>query len=257
MSFFSKIKKILLIVVNPHLAANKRKHIFLISHMRSRSSVLSHIIGSNSNVCGYSELHRSYLNKFDLLKTRLDLFNDLPNNGQRSELFFDKILHNKYALSNKLIIDTKPLVVILLREPEATIKSIINMCKIVKSDDYMTPEKALEHYCDRLIYLENYAKKNTGNYYFIESDDLISDTDLVLSRLTMWLKIKEPLMKEYTTFENTGKPGHGDPSNKIKTGVIVKTKGYDDIIISEQVLLKATHVYEQCKSSLINNSYRQ
>ena len=48
----------------------KPKYLFIFSHMRSRSSVLSHILGSNSQICGYSELQIPYIDKASIEKMR-------------------------------------------------------------------------------------------------------------------------------------------------------------------------------------------
>jgi hypothetical protein len=51
-------------------AFSRTQYLFVISHMRSRSSLLSHILGSHPQVIGYSELHQSYQRWSDLLWRR-------------------------------------------------------------------------------------------------------------------------------------------------------------------------------------------
>ena len=43
-----------------------RGHILLISHQRSHSTLLAHILGSHPEIDGYSELHQHYLSPVDL-----------------------------------------------------------------------------------------------------------------------------------------------------------------------------------------------
>lgn len=253
MTILTKIKKLSLIARYPELASYKNKHIFLLSHMRSRSSVLSHIIGTNLDIYGYSELHRSYLNQIDLFNMRVDLFKELKPHKHNCQYFFDKILGNWAIISNKLFRSIKPKVIFLIREPESTFKSIVNMGHIVDIDWYKSPVKILDYYCSRLDYLEKYAESIQGKYFFIESDDLINNTGNILSDLSKWLNLKEPLKREYSIFQNTGKPGFGDPSNNIKSGKIEKTKEHVDISIPHDILEKGELAYERCKASLIKN----
>ena len=41
-------------------------YIFVLSHMRSFSSLLCHILGSHSEISGYLETHLSYIGRSDL-----------------------------------------------------------------------------------------------------------------------------------------------------------------------------------------------
>ena len=101
--------------------------------------------------------------------------------------------------------------------------------------------------------LENFSQQVKGNYYFIESDDLINNTDIVLDSLTDWLNLKTPLNKNYSLFENTGKPTYGDPSVNIKSGVLEKTKGHPDIVVPQHILQQGKIKYDQCKKILLMN----
>ena len=104
----------------------KAKYLFIISHMRSRSSVLSHILGSNPDVCGYAELHVPYRSRRALFTMRLMLSNDLKCKLTNKYLL-DKILHDRFFVADKIFTIAKPKVIFLLRDPESTFKSIIDM----------------------------------------------------------------------------------------------------------------------------------
>src|SRR5258707_13269189 len=45
-----------------------RRTLFLLGHMRSYSSVLSHVLGSHPQINGYCETHTKYRTYFDLWK---------------------------------------------------------------------------------------------------------------------------------------------------------------------------------------------
>lgn len=228
----------------------KPEHLFIFSHMRSRSSVLSHIIGSNPEVCGYSELQISYVNQDSLCEAKNSF---LKESIGKPRYFLDKILHD-HGFSSEIFSAENIKVIFLLREPESTIKSIINMGYLTGKNWYKDPSNALSYYNDRLHQLESLSLYSKGSYIFIDSDDLVNKPDLVLKKITAYLKLKKPLKKEYSIFENTGKPTFGDPSNNIKSGVLQVTKGYPDIVVPLNILEKAMVSYEKCKETLSKGS---
>jgi hypothetical protein len=253
MSILSKSQKLSLIFLKPQNFICRTKYLFIFSHMRSRSSLLSHILGSNPDICGYSELHNSYSGYANLIKMRMDLTHDLKCT-LNDKYLLDKLLHNNHSVSQKVFAITKPKVIFLLREPEDTIKSIINMSFVTGRDIcYRDPKKALDYYCSRLESLEKYAKTLENNYLFIESDELVSNTDYVLEHLSKWLNLSKTLDKKYSNFQKTGNIGSGDPSNNIKSGIVTKTKGYSDIEIPLEILKAGKLSYNKCKNSLLKN----
>ena len=218
--------------------------------MRSRSSVLSHILGSNNDICGYSELLNSYTHKIDLMNMRMKLYYDLKCD-LKNKYLLDKLLHNKLDISKGLLETITPKVIFLLRKPESTIKSTFQMGKTIDDDWYKSFEKISEYYCSRLSRLEEYAEIMSKDYFFLESDDLVNNTDNVLKDITKWLGLNTPLDNSYSLFNKTGKPGYGDPSDNIQNRKIKKTKNYSDIEIPQGILQITESSYEKCKASLM------
>lgn len=231
-----------------NLLGRKPKYLFIFGHMRSRSSVLSHILGNNPQICGYCELHLDYIDQTSLDEMHKQLESELDCNLNRSYLL-DKILGGQHEFSEKVINITKPKVIFLIREPESTLKSIINMGYVTGVKTDQNPELALNYYCSRLAQLEALSKR-FEDYLFLESDELIENSDACLNQLTQWLALTNPLKKDYTLFKNTGKPSYGDPTEKIKSGILKRTEGYPDIIIPSDLLRKGNEAYQQCKKTL-------
>jgi hypothetical protein len=188
-----------------------------------------------------------------LIKMRNKLSNDLKCK-LNDKYLLDQILIDRLFVSDKVFAIAKPKAIFLLREPESTIKSIMNMGYLSGKKWYKNPVKAMDYYRSRLLRLEEYSKKLAGNYFFIESDTLVDNTENVLHGLTRWLNLHEPLDKRYSIFRNTGKPGHGDPSDNIKSGILKKTNGYPDIKIPPEVLQRGDSSYKKCKDSLLKCS---
>src|SRR5690606_28951843 len=112
MSITSKAKKLALLIKNPDILFCKKRYLFIFSHMRSRSSVLSHILGSNPEVCGYKELHQPYKGLRSLLQMQLKLAVDLHPNF-RNKYLLDKILNN-YTISDAILNKKQPKIIFLL-----------------------------------------------------------------------------------------------------------------------------------------------
>ena len=250
MSILTKVKKAAAIALRPSIITGHSKYLFILSHMRSRSSALSHVLGSNDGVCGYSELHRSYVRYIDIIKMRINLYHDLKCD-LRGKYLLDKILHNKLEISKEVLEAVNPKVILLLRDPESTLKSIVNLTGV---DWHKNPERASEYYCSRLSRLAEYAEIFEGNYFFVDSDDLVNKTDHVLRELTGWLGLDTPLVNGYMEFSNTGKSGYGDPSEEIRAGRLTKTKGYPDVKIPLEAMHAAESSYAKCKAALTRHN---
>ena len=224
-------------------------YIFVLSHMRSYSSLLCHILGSHSEISGYSEMHSSYLELSDLLtlkqKVAVATDNHLPN-----RFVLDKILNPSVNTSESILNNEHVHVIFLLRNPEDTIKSIINMginlnvgaqmewCKDV--------EKVLVYYINRLKQIENYSLKMQKSALFIASEKILDDSEQTLKQLTGFLGLKTKLEKDYSIFKYTGLRGHGDPSAVIKEGKMIHQKSHYDIHIPSYILAQAQKSYDNC-----------
>ena len=247
-----KTKKLIRSVLNPNNLFCRANYLFIFSHMRSRSTLLAHILGSNSEICGYNELHQAYEDKLSLLKMRVKLNYDVDGSFQNKYLL-DKVLHNAYSITDDIMQAVQPKVIFLLRNAESSLQSIIRMGKYPATQEYANPYVAMDYYCGRLQQLAAYSSQLEQNYFFIESDDLLTQNELVLGHLSNWLGLKEPLSKNYSTFRNTGKHGFGDMSDHIKAGVIHETGNYPALNFPIDVLHEAHNAYKSCKATLIKN----
>src|SRR5690606_10541159 len=163
----------------------------------------------------------------------------------RNKYLLDKILNN-YTISDTILNKKQLKILFLLRAPEETMKSIMNMGIKTGVKWYKDPEKVVSYYCERLRNLEELSYRAGEGNLFIESKD-------TLKKISYWLQLKEPLKTTYSTFRDTGTIGFGDPLGHIKSGVLKATVGYSNIHIPEHLLKKANESYEKCKLTLINN----
>lgn len=203
---------------HPQEIIRKRKYLFTVSHMRARTTLLSHIFGSNTEICGHNELHISYRTTFDIYRLKANLLKE--HNYTSATYLHDKILHNKLEIDPGLFGDQLK-VVLVVREPVATLNSMAEMHRKVWGNDNYTHLE--DYYCKRLAWLSENFGAIKDRVLFIDSDMMVKEPDNVLNELSKYLNLKVPLVKEYQVFGDTGQAGKGDPGDNIKSGQIVNT----------------------------------
>ncbi|WP_299199330.1 hypothetical protein [uncultured Amphritea sp.] len=232
-----KLLKIIKIALNPYRFFRSYQKIILISHMRSRSSVLSHVIGGNVNISGYYEQHVDHKKYFFIQKIKSNL---LVDNELKSatEYLYDKVLHSHSDPKN---LDDY-LVIVMVREPRATIRSIVVMGEKTGSE-WCDSSLAFLYYINRLSDILAMLKAQpTVPFCFITSEGFIEETEQCLNKIAKYIGV-DYLSPNYDLREKTGTAGAGDPSNNIKAGQIIHTESQEDIYLDEDLLEKADNVY--------------
>jgi len=196
-----------------------RRHLFLLGHMRSYSSVLSHILGSHPQIDGYCETHTKYRTRFDLwrLHSRVRKLTGEPLDG---DYIFDKILHD-YPLARSILSSSRTRGILLVRRPRDTVRSIIEMglnySPVPWHRDF---EQVARYYETRLAGLLRLCELLRGRVVFLEAESLLLNPREVLDQLGAFLQLQSPLQQEYRRFAHTGELGFGDPSKAIAAGRI-------------------------------------
>ncbi|WP_448249757.1 sulfotransferase [Thalassotalea agariperforans] len=229
-----------------------QKHVFLLSHMRARTSVLSHVIGSNEQIRGYYECHISYYSWKSLVKHQLK-FHKEHANVSVAKFYFDKVLHNHHHIADQVLTSDNCQFIFMLRKPADTIRSIM---KLHGSDNPLSEiAGATKYYVSRLNELEQLSKKIAPKQMlYIDADALVDNTERSLEILTSWVGLKQPLTPSYKSFKHTGKGHYGDNSASLTSGSIIETKPENTIELDENYLTLAQNKYEQVKNELIQKS---
>jgi hypothetical protein len=229
-------------------------YIFVVSHMRSFSSLLCHILGSHREISGYAETHQSYLGRIDLhqLKRTVQETTGAPALGK---YVLDKILHNNNHIAPSVLTRSDVKVLFLVRQAEDTMRSILTMTHALGHMWLNNPEQVLDYYVNRLQQIENYSAQLERNALFVEAEKLIDDTDTVLNGLARWLDLEEPLTANYRTFKFTGAAGYGDPSQNIMSGKVVNNaedrhRPYIPLVIPQEVLRQGKEAHAACREIL-------
>ncbi|MFC1784119.1 hypothetical protein ACFL0J_00650 [Candidatus Neomarinimicrobiota bacterium] len=225
-------------------------YIFIISHMRSYSTLLSHVLGSNKNIDGYGELHYSYLNRFDSLKAKIQVMYAVDNSLQ-GNFILDKLLHNANQIAESFLQKNTVKLIFLLRNPIDTYKSRINLLQRIKKRN-IDPLQIHNYYINRLPMLVQQAKSLDTKKIFIESEQIKTNTSATLQKLNNFLELDDKLTNNYQLFKFSGYGNYGDSTDNIKIGVISKgSNQYDNIVLPDEIMKIAHIVYNESKLKLM------
>ena len=210
--------------------------------------MLSHILGSNTEICGYRELHLPYAKRLSLLKMRAAL--QSCENYESCNYFLDKVLHNKLDVDTA-IFKGKLKTLILVREPFGTVRSMFNMHQqLYGANSYL---HLINYYTDRINYITSFAYANEKKFLFVDSESLVNDTEKTLGSISQYLGLRTQLSAKYRQFSETGVAGSGDPGKNITAGKIIKTTdGLGNYEITESDKNKLLTAYSQCKVTLVD-----
>lgn len=228
--------------------------LFVVSHTRSYSSLLCHILGSHPEISGCDEWHQSYVvtSSLERLARRI---REQTGGAALGRYVLDKILHSHLEIGRSILARSDVRCVFLLREAEDTMKSMRNILHALGDPDRYTDLEILAYYTDRLKEMARYSAQLGDRSLFIESERLLDETGSVLDRLSQWLALREPLREEYRMFPNTGVPGHGDPSPHIRAGKVVRSaeerhRDYVPVAIPADIIARGNAAYVECRAAL-------
>ena len=242
------------LVANPTLVLQHR-NIFLLSHMRANTSLFGHLIGSHPLVEGYYEMHIGYHSWKSLWRQKLRHFADHPAKPA-ARYMFDKVLHDGHRVDPRLLIRARSRTIMMLRSPEQSIKSLVALYRERRPDlPEATAQGAADYYINRLRTLADTAGMLGSQYFYLDAECLITDTERALHALSAWLQLPTPIPTEYDTFSNTGRGDAGDHSSRLKSGKVNRSKSeYADIDIPAALMLQAQHSYQRHRGQLLAGS---
>ncbi|WP_299211975.1 sulfotransferase [uncultured Aquimarina sp.] len=207
------------------MASKRINYLLVMGHMRSRSSLLTHILLSHPTMIGLGESNAIYESNLKLLymKSKTLLKNKSINFFKK--VYVDQINHNSKTPNPKIFQKKNLKVIILTRPPDASVASIMTLTK--KHYTPWSDEKSKKYYYDRMSYLIQLKEKLSDDQCLvINSDELVSTPSVILNQIGEFLDMSTPLKSEYETFNFTGISG--DPSANIKEGKIINNSNYID-----------------------------
>jgi hypothetical protein len=229
-------------IVQLNVALHRREYqyVFVLAHARSGSTLLSHILASHPDFAGAGESYVTYRTPSDLSKLVQTTCEYLHKVQLDEEYIVDQINVDTFLTDETLASRRIYGSVILIREPEGTLKSLVGAFGRQEA-------AAVDYYVDRLATLARYGALLAQRAIWVEYDDIVERTEVTLAGLTHFFGVDPPFRPDYLTHRKTGKVG--DPSSNIMKGRIFRTQKHD-VEISPQALAEAALAYRTCRQKL-------
>jgi len=160
-------------MINSFTSLWKKDYLLIIGHMRSYSTLLAHILGSNKEISGHSEMQISFQRTYDLYRFQFKILFENPK-VLYSRYFLDKVLYNEIA--DSILKHHNVKVILLLRVPESTLKSIINM------KENITKKDALFIKAENITDNPEEVLKHTGKAHYGDPSDIIKSGIINLNK---------------------------------------------------------------------------
>ena len=223
--------------------------------MRAYSSLIGHILGSHAQINGYYEMHLSYTSAADL-DEQLRLYMQSETLKPGSIYLFDKLLHNDYALDTHILAGSDYRLLMSVRSPENSLKSIIHLFQAKQTEvPYAVPDQATGYYVQRLKSLADFSRENSGQYFYFDAELIKTDSRNLLQALTRWCELATPLSDRYQTFSLTGKARAGDSSELISSGKIETSEDhYPGVRLKAQHISRAEQAYAEYREVMLGNA---
>lgn len=206
------------------------QYIHLLTHPRSGSTLLSHLLVSNPDIIGIGETKLVYSKISDLKKlpahVALGLYR-FPLLGNEKYVL-DKLVHDHLIAADDLadMYKNNSCVIFLLREPSDTLNSMSRLPWVSQKPDrekfvtnsYVTRINTIRRYSQQL------ERSECKRRAVVTFEQIVYHTDAAFRLLENLLELSHPLSESYELLRTTGRWAYGDSSNNIKSGHIIRNR---------------------------------
>jgi Sulfotransferase family len=225
------------------LRAERQEYVFVLAHMRSGSTLLTHILLGHPTITGIGERDATYSSASDLHLLGARGYWEHRWRVKRYRFVVDQINHSRYIPNDRLLADPRLWSIILVREPEP---SITSMVRLFGERWGWTVEKAVDYYRARLKALHRYARIEGARMLVLTYTELTEAPDPALRRIEGFLGLSSSLGSSYPTHAYTGIAG--DPSGAIDAGTITRPRQLAGVPIPARTLNELQQMYESLAS---------
>jgi hypothetical protein len=239
-----------LLLRHPSVFLGQRGYVLILSHMRSYSTLLAHLLGSHPEIAGYAEMNLPYMRRRDLLRLRAQVARSLEGE-LKGRFVLDKMLHDEHPLGRAILNDPDVYPVFLVRRPAETVSSILKMNERLPDRPLYPGEgEAVRYYAGRLATLAQLGKDRSGQACVVRAEDLVGKPDATLAGIARFLGLSTPIQTTYSTFPLTGVPGRGDFSDAIREGQIRQPHSSQLVELNPDVLAIGESAHAHCLETL-------
>jgi hypothetical protein len=223
--------------------------LLLLGHMRSGSTLLLHLLLTNPEISAIGERGAVYASKADFARLAIvtRIVRGLP--FRRLRYVVDQVNHSRLTPASSLLEDPRVKVLFILRHPEASIASILELYRTYYPEPW-SPARALDYYVERLEALTKLgeALPTTACGALVPYEYLTESPTETLEALRIFLGLSSGFSQTYDTYSFTG--SYGDPGPKIALGRVVRPERETDISLARIDITRAEEAYRKCQSAL-------
>lgn len=223
--------------------------LLILGHMRSGSTLLLHLLMTNPEISAVGERGKVYACRADLARLHIAarLAHGLPVRHLR--YVADQVNHDHLTPDACLLRQAEIRILFLLRQPQATIASIVELYRRYHPLPWSVP-RAVDYYVQRLQTLARLgaAPPNRTSAALIRYEDLTARPDETLEALRRFLQLAHGFSQTYSIHRFTRT--RGDPGSHIATGRILPSTAGAALDLSESESERITNAYAQCSAAL-------
>lgn len=229
------------------------RHIFVISAMRSGSTLMQHVIAQPPCVLSAGETKIEYTGpeKLEALRKHLFTYENISEGDRNSRpwVYLEKCVHDRYLPAIPPIENPQMRFVFILRHPHPALTSLMKL----KGWPYTeSVESAHWYYTHRFASIIKLAEGigEPENAYFLSYEDFLENPEPHLAALTRFLGFKEPLKSVYPEQKWTAKLSLGDVSENIRSRKIVSYEKKPLIDMPDELKASLEETYRTAQSEL-------
>jgi hypothetical protein len=231
---------------------NEDEYIFILSAMRSGSTLLQHLVGQQEDVLSAGETKIEYHRESDLdqLKRYLKEYNSIEEEeDQKRYRYLEKCVHNRYFEEPFAINGNTLRYLFIIRDPVPAMTSLLELEGWPYAE---SRESAAWYYDNRFKALTEFAKKipDPQNALFLSYEGLLENPESETERISQFLRCDPPLATDYPKQRWTAKLSLGDVSDNIKTSKIVPNKRKKLVALEPDTREELEALYSQTKDQL-------
>ena len=241
------------LTIRPRALTTRTQFLFILGHMRSGSTLLCHLLCNSSEIVGFGETHNNYRRRSDLAKLLISVRKHTGKNPTRHRYVLDKIVGGQHILNTAVLNDRRTRYIFLIREPRATIASIVAMRRQFQNESAdQSLAFAIEHYSERLAQLRQLAQTidDPQRCLLVTHRQLLGETEPAFWALETFLGLTAPMCETYAVMPTAGQPGIGDPSPNIRLGKIDRSLPRKHIALPPLIEQQLEQRYEMCAAKL-------
>jgi hypothetical protein len=224
--------------------------LLLLGHMRSGSTLLLHLLMTNPEISAVGERGVVYASRADLARLALATRAMQLAPFRRLRYVADQVNHNHLTPSSSLLQHPRVRVLFLLRRPEDTVASIVQLYRVHYEQPWST-SRAVAYYVERMAALAKLGESlaDVERAALIRYETLTQSPQPTLEALRLFLGLQQGFSQTYETHSFTG--SHGDPGPHIAAGrILTHRQPEPHVDLSQAQLQQITEAYVRCNEAL-------